>query len=122
MKYAVVLPDGAADEPVEELDGKTPLEVSRTPNLDWIAANGKVGTVVTVPPGFAPASDVATLSVLGYDPQQFYTGRAPLEAAAQGVALGPDDIVFRCNLTTIIDLSFGPFRQLTHQRRSSISP
>ena len=103
MKYALILPDGAADEPVPELEGQTPLAVARTPNLDWISVNGRQGTVVTVPEGFTPATDVATLSVLGYDPKEYYTGRAPLEAAAMGVELGPADLAFRCNLVTIAD-------------------
>lgn len=103
MKYALILPDGAADEPVAELEGQTPLAVARTPNMDWISANGRQGTVVTIPKGFGANTDVATLSVLGYDPQRYYTGRAPLEAAALGIELGSADIVFRCNLVTIVD-------------------
>ena len=89
MKYAVILPDGAADEPVESLGGRTPLEAATKPNMDWIAANGQIGTVVTVPDGFSPGSDVATLSLFGYDPHADYTGRAPLEAAAQGLSSDP---------------------------------
>lgn len=103
MKYALILPDGAADEPVAELEGQTPLAVARTPNIDWISTNGRQGTVVTIPKGFGANTDVATLSVLGYDPQRYYTGRAPLEAAALGIELGSADIVFRCNLVTIVD-------------------
>lgn len=103
MKYAIILPDGAADEPVEQLNGLTPLAAARTPNLDWIAAHGQVGTVRTVPGGMTPGSDVATLSVLGYSPKEFYTGRAPIEAASRGIAVGPADVVFRCNLVTIAD-------------------
>ncbi|GMU24343.1 MAG: cofactor-independent phosphoglycerate mutase [Phycisphaerae bacterium] len=103
MKYALILPDGAADEPIPELDGQTALAAARIPNMDWIAANGRTGTVKTVPDGFTPGSDVATLSVVGYDPRQYYTGRAPLEAVAQRISLAPDDLVFRCNLVTIVD-------------------
>lgn len=103
MKYALILPDGAADEPMEELGGKTALGAARLPNMNWIAANGRSGTVRTVPEGFTPGSDVATLSVTGYDPKQYYCGRAPLEAVAQRISMGPDDIVFRCNLVTIVD-------------------
>ena len=103
MKHALILPDGAADEPLEELNGRTPLQAARTPNMDWIAANGRIGTARTVPDGFLPASDVATLSVVGYNPAEYYTGRAPIEAAAQNLPVGPRDIVFRCNLTTILD-------------------
>lgn len=103
MKYAVILPDGAADEPVERLGGKTPLEVARKPAMDWIAANGWVGRATTVPNGFSPGSDVATLSLFGYDPRTSYTGRAPLEAAAKGIPAKPDELIFRCNLVTIAD-------------------
>lgn len=101
MKYAIVLPDGAADEPVAELGGKTPLESAGTPNLDWIATHGVQGRVVTAPAGFLPGSDVCTLSVLGCEPKDCYTGRAPLEAAARDIKLAADDVVFRCNLVTI---------------------
>jgi len=103
MKYAIILPDGAADEPVEELDGRTPLQAAKLPNMDWIAAQGRIGTVKTVPKGFIPGSDVATLSVVGYDPNQHYTGRAPLEAVAKRISLEPNELVFRCNLVTIAD-------------------
>ncbi len=103
MKHALILPDGAADEPLDALDGQTPLQAANTPNIDWIALNGRIGTVTTVPEGMLPGSDVATLSVVGYDPRKYYTGRAPLEAAAQNLQIGPNDVLFRCNLTTIID-------------------
>jgi len=103
VKYAIIIPDGAADLPLEELDGATPLAAAETPNMDWIAANGRCGTVRTVPRDMHPGSDVAILSVLGYDPKRYYTGRAPLEAAAQGLKIEPDEWVFRCNLVTIVD-------------------
>ena len=103
MKYALILPDGAADEPVEELDGRTPLEEARTPHFDWISINGRQGRVVTVPEEFAPASDVATLSLLGYDPRVDYPGRAPLEAAAKGLTTQPGELLFRCNLVTLVE-------------------
>jgi 2,3-bisphosphoglycerate-independent phosphoglycerate mutase len=103
MKYALILPDGAADEPIGELDGQTALEAARTPNMDAIAEMGRIGTVRTVPDGFLPGSDVATLSVVGYDPRKYYTGRAPLEAVAQKIRLENDELVFRCNLVTIVD-------------------
>ena len=103
MKYAIVLPDGAADEPVDSLGGRTPLEAARKPHIDWISTNGRQGLVYTVPPGFSPASDVATLSLFGYDPQVHYSGRAPLEAAARGIEVAPDQLVFRCNFVTIVD-------------------
>lgn len=103
MKYAIVLPDGAADEPVAALDGRTPLQAAKKPNMDWVASHGRQGCVVTVPSGFAPHSDVATLSLLGYDPRVDYSGRAPLEAAARGIAAQPDELIFRCNFVTIVD-------------------
>ena len=103
MKYAIIIPDGAADVPLDELGGKTPLAAARIPNMDWIAANGRCGTVRTIPRDLPCGSDVAILSVLGYDPRQCYTGRAPLEAAARGLQIGPDECVFRCNLVTVID-------------------
>ena len=103
MKFAIVLPDGAADEPLPQLDGRTPLEVASIPNMDWVALHGRLGRVVTVPPGFTPGTDVATLSLLGYDPDTCYSGRAPIEAAARGLIAGPDEIIFRCNFVTIED-------------------
>jgi len=103
MKYAIILPDGAADEPVASLDGRTPLEAVHKPNIDWISAHGRQGLVYTVPPGFSPGSDVATLSLLGYDPTVDYTGRAPLEAAARDIKVGHDELVFRCNFVTLVD-------------------
>ena len=103
MKYAIIIPDGAADVPLEELSGQTPLEAARKPNIDWIASHGKCGTVQQHPQGLPCGSDVAILSVVGYDPRECYTGRAPLEAAAQGLKIAPDEWVFRCNLVTIID-------------------
>jgi 2,3-bisphosphoglycerate-independent phosphoglycerate mutase len=103
MKYVLIIPDGAADEPVPELDGKTPLEVAHKPHTDWVALNGRLGTVHTVPDNMTPGSDVATLSVVGTDPQKHYTGRAPIEAAARRIKIGPTDLVYRCNLVTIVD-------------------
>jgi len=101
MKYAIVLPDGAADQPLPELDGRTPLEVACIPHIDRVAQRGRLGRVRTVPDGFIPGTDVATLVLLGYDPRRFYPGRASIEAAARGLELGPDELVFRCNFVTI---------------------
>ena len=101
MKYVILLGDGMADEPLEELDGKTPLEQASTPRMDEVARRGRIGLVGTVPAGFHPGSDVANLSVFGYDPADCYTGRSPLEAASMGVGLGPDDVAFRLNLVTL---------------------
>src|SRR3954452_6550799 len=103
MKYAIIIPDGAADEPLKELGGKTPLEAASTPNMDRIAASGRLGTGRTIPDGFESGSDVATMCLLGYDPAVYHTGRAPLEAAAQQIPLSPTDWVFRCNLVTVVD-------------------
>ncbi len=101
MKYVIVLPDGAADEPLHALDGRTPLDAARTPGMDWVAEHGQIGRVVTVPDGFTPATDVATLSLFGYDPHIYYAGRAPIEAVAQGLSAAPDELIFRCNFVTI---------------------
>jgi 2,3-bisphosphoglycerate-independent phosphoglycerate mutase len=102
-KFVIVIPDGATDEPFSELDGMTPLEAARIPEMDRVAHDGIIGRSRNVPDHFLPASDVATLSLLGYDPARYYTGRAPLEAAAMGIELGPDDWAIRCNLMTISD-------------------
>lgn len=101
MKYAIVIPDGCADEPQESLGGRTPLEAARTPAMDEIATLGVVGRSNNVPAHLPAGSDVANLSLLGYDPNVNFTGRAPLEAAAQGIELGPDDWAVRCNLVTV---------------------
>jgi 2,3-bisphosphoglycerate-independent phosphoglycerate mutase len=101
MKYIILLGDGMADRPRADLGGRTCLQAAKTPNLDQLASAGQVGMVSTVPDGYAPGSDVANLSVLGYDPRKYYTGRSPLEAASIGVSLGPDDVAFRCNLVTL---------------------
>ena len=101
MKYVVVLPDGVADVPIKELGNKTPLEAARHPNMDWVAANGITGWAHTIPSGFAPGSDVGCMSVFGYDPRKYFTGRAPLEAAAQGIALADGQVAFRCNTVTV---------------------
>src|SRR5216684_8688303 len=101
MKYAIVIPDGCADEPQAALGGKTPLEAARKPHMNRIAQTGVVGRTNNVPATLTPASDVATLSLFGYDPLEVYTGRAPLEAAAMGLQLGPADWAIRCNLVTV---------------------
>jgi 2,3-bisphosphoglycerate-independent phosphoglycerate mutase len=100
-KYIVLVGDGMADYPIEELDMRTPLEAARTPNMDFIAKNGLLGQAKTIPDKMTPASDVANLSILGYDPKEYYSGRGPLEAANLGVELEDDDVVFRCNLITV---------------------
>lgn len=101
MKYIVIVGDGMADRPLPELGGKTPLQEASTPNMDAMAVAGSPGMVRTIPAGMHPGSDVANLSILGYDPDVFYTGRAPLEAASIGISLSGDDVAFRCNLVTL---------------------
>jgi len=103
MKYIVMLADGMADYPVPELDNKTPIMVANTPNMDFLAKNGAVGLAKTVPDGMAPGSDTANLSVMGYDPKIYYTGRSPLEAVSMGIDLSLTDVTFRCNLVTLSD-------------------
>jgi len=101
MKYVVLQGDGMADEPIAELNGKTPLDYARTPNLDHMASRGILGLTRTIPRGLPPGSDVGTMSILGYDPARYHTGRSPIEAASMGVPLGPNDVAFRCNLVTL---------------------
>lgn len=101
MKYIVIIGDGMADRPIRELDGKTPLQKAYTPNMDALAAEGMLGKARTIPEGMPPGSDVANLSILGYNPKEYYSGRAPLEAASIGVNLENDDVAFRCNLVTL---------------------
>lgn len=103
MKYIVLIGDGIADRPLESLGNKTPLQVARKPHLDYLAKYGKVGLVKTIPAGLPAGSDVANLSILGYDPTKYYTGRAPIEAAAQKIELENDQTAFRCNLVTVKD-------------------
>jgi 2,3-bisphosphoglycerate-independent phosphoglycerate mutase len=99
-KYVIVVPDGAADNPIELFGGKTIFEASEKPNIDFIAMNGRQGLCQTVPPSLQPGSDVAMMAVLGYDPAKYYTGRAPIEAVAQGIDVIESDWIFRCNLVT----------------------
>ena len=101
MKYVVLLCDGMADYPVDELDGKTPMQAAKKPNMDKIAKNSVVGLVKTVADNMKPGSDVANLSVLGYDPEVYYTGRSPLEAGSIGIDMKTTDVSFRCNLVTL---------------------
>jgi 2,3-bisphosphoglycerate-independent phosphoglycerate mutase len=103
MKYAIVIPDGCADEPQEVLQDRTPLQAAQKPHMNALAQAGVVGRTNNVPQPLTPASDVATLSLFGYDPLQVYTGRAPLETAAMGIALGPGDWAIRCNLVNVED-------------------
>ena len=103
MKYAIIIPDGCADEPQESLGGQTPMQAASTPAMDDVAASGVVGRASNVPAHLPAGSDVANLSLLGYDPNVYFTGRAPLEAAAQGIQLAADDWAIRCNLVTVED-------------------
>jgi 2,3-bisphosphoglycerate-independent phosphoglycerate mutase len=112
MKYIVILGDGMADEPLAHLGDKTPLEYAKTPNMDRMAKNGACGMLRTIPDTFEPGSDIANMSILGYDPQKYYTGRGPLEALSMGIDLNSDDVAYRCNLVTVhndvmVDFSAG---------------
>ena len=103
MKYVVCVPDGCADEPVDQLGGRTPLEVAAMPTLAALARRGEVGRAAVIPPGLPPGSDVGNMSILGYDPARYHTGRAPIEAAALGLRLRPDQVAYRCNLVNVGD-------------------
>lgn len=108
MKYVVVQGDGMADHPLEELSGRTPLEAADTPNMDGVAAGGRLGLVETIPPSLPPGSSVGNISLMGLDPDKYFTGRAPLEARGQGVEIEKDDIAFRCNLVKYGENGRGP--------------
>ena len=101
MKYIVVLGDGMADEPIDELDGKTPIAAAKTSHIDTLARVSEIGMVHTIPKGMKPGSDTANLSVLGYDPKKYYSGRSPLEALSIGVDMEDTDVAIRCNVVTI---------------------
>ncbi|MFK8111345.1 MAG: cofactor-independent phosphoglycerate mutase [Rubripirellula sp.] len=103
MKYVIIIPDGCADEPIESLDGKTPLQVAKLPAMDALAKRGSLALANNTPDHLPAGSEVANLCLLGYDPDVYFTGRAPLEAAAQDISLGPDDWAVRCNLVTVED-------------------
>ena len=103
MKYVIIHGDGMADWPCEELGGKTPLEAAHKPNMDLIATRGTLGLTLTIPEGMPPGSDVGTMSMMGYDPKRYHTGRAPIEAASMGIAMAPGDVVFRMNLVSLKD-------------------
>ena len=114
MKYLVILGDGMADRPIESLDGKTPLEYAKTPKMDELAAKGEIGMVHTIPDGMKPGSDTANLSVLGYNPRKFYSGRSPLEALSIGVPMKDSDIALRCNIVTLSE------EEATYEERTII--
>jgi len=103
VKFVVCVPDGCADEPLEQLDGRTPLEVAQLPNLTALALRGRVGRAAVIPDGLPPGSDVGNMSIFGYDPVEFHTGRAPIEAAALGLRIADDQVAFRANLVTLGD-------------------
>lgn len=112
MKYVIVLEDGMADEPIEALGGKTPLDYAKTPNLDRLSKKSEIGMVHTIPEGMKPGSDTANLSVMGYDPKIYYSGRSPLEALSIGVPMKETDIAIRCNIVTISEDDV-PFEEKT---------
>jgi 2,3-bisphosphoglycerate-independent phosphoglycerate mutase len=101
MKYVVILGDGMADLPIARLKGKTPLEVANKPVIDRLARQGEVALVDTIPKGMSPGSDTANLSVMGYNPEIYYTGRSPLEAVSMGIEMSESDVCFRCNVVTL---------------------
>ena len=112
MKYVVVLGDGMADEPIESLGNKTPLEYANTPCMDELSKKAKIGLVHTIPDGMNPGSDTANLAVIGYNPKKYYTGRSPLEALSIGVDMKDTDIAIRCNIVTVSDDEL-PYEQKT---------
>lgn len=109
-KYIILVGDGMGDYPLEELNGKTPLEAARTPHMDRLLGKGRMGTLRTIPHSMEPGSDVANMSLLGYDPKRYHTGRSPIEAASMGVRLQPDEVAFRCNLVTLEEGEPGALR------------
>ena len=121
MKYIVLLGDGMADEPIEALGGRTPLEYARTPVMDELAGKGEMGMVCNVPTGMSPGSDVANLAVLGYDPRENYSGRSPLEALSVGVAMEPEDIIFRANIVTLTEEEPYPEKTILDHSSGEIS-
>ena len=121
MKYIVVLGDGMSDEPIEALGGKTPLEAANTPAMDALASKGEMGMVQNVPAGMSPGSEVANLSVMGYDPRTDFTGRSPLEALSVGVEMEPDDVVFRCNVVTLSEEEPYPEKTIIDHSSGEIS-
>src|SRR5512136_2288016 len=100
-KYIILVGDGMGDYPLAELGGKTPLEAARTPHLDRLVHKGRLGMVRTIPETMEPGSDVANMSLLGYDPRRYHTGRGPLEAASMGIHLAGNEVAFRCNLVNL---------------------
>lgn len=121
MKYVVILGDGMADEPIDKLSGMTPLQFAQTPTLDALAKMSEIGLVHTIPEGMSPGSDTANLSVMGYDPQKYYTGRSPLEALSIGVDMEPTDVALRCNLVTLSGSEPYDQKQMIDHSSSEIS-
>ena len=121
MKYIVVLGDGMSDEPIAALGGKTPLAAAKTPQMDDLASKGEIGMVQNVPAGMSPGSEVANLSVMGYDPKVVFTGRSPLEALSVGVEMEPDDIIFRCNVVTLTEEEPYPEKTIVDHSSGEIS-
>ena len=121
MKYIVVLGDGMSDEPLEALNGKTPLEYASTPTMDELASKGEIGMVQNVPAGMSPGSEIANLSVMGYDPKEVFTGRSPLEALSVGVEMEPDDIIFRANVVTLTEEEPYPEKTILDHSSGEIS-
>lgn len=103
VKYLVLVPDGAADQPLSELGGRTPIEYASMPTFAKLASRAEVGRAAVIPPGFPPGSDVGNMAIMGFDPSRYHTGRAPIEAAAMGIDLADDEVAYRCNLVTVVD-------------------
>ena len=122
MKYLILVGDGMGDHPIAEINDKTPLQYARTPNIDELSKKGTLFAAATVPEGFPPGSDVANMSLLGYDPARYYTGRAPIEAASMGVELAPDETAFRCNLVTLDHDAGGPVQMVDFSAGHISSP
>ena len=121
MKYIVILGAGMSDEPIQALGGKTPLEAAHTPTLDALASAGEMGLVQNVPEGMHPGSDVANLSVLGYDPRVCYSGRSPLEALSLNIPMEPEDVAFRVNLVTLTEQEPYPEKTILDHSAGEIS-
>lgn len=121
LKYLLILADGMADYPIPELNGQTPLQYAQTPNMDKLARQSTIGQVATIPAGFPPGSDVANLSVMGYDPAIYYTGRSPLEAVSMGVELQASDLALRCNLVTLSGETEYPQKSMVDYSAGEIS-
>ena len=122
MKYIVILGDGMADYPMPELGNKTPLEAANKPHMDFMAQHGAIGMAQTIPQGMAPGSDTANMSVMGFAPEKYYSGRSPLEAVSLGIDLKDDDVTYRCNLVTYLSTKTMPIKSCSIILRTKSVP